>query len=201
LLDSLPMRWERYTGLSGHRKRLELASTRRYLCPSRQCALRHWIEGHHSAVRFRVRTNGIWTILGISTTVPVFGRGIEVPGLSLRVIDFADVWIDSRLRSAENGSVGGFEVCTKRFRSMIVYRCDICHEVRECSQREIEQAEYDVCSECWEALAFKLKGKGRPKRQAVIIQPAPAIPEPTGEPKQPFPGAPPTIYASADRLN
>jgi ribosome-binding protein aMBF1 (putative translation factor) len=84
---------------------------------------------------------------------------------------------------------------------MIVYRCDICHEVRECSQREIEQAEYDVCSECWEALAFKLKGKGRSKRQAVIIPPAPAIPEPTAEPKQPFPGAPPTIYAGADRLN
>jgi hypothetical protein len=85
------MRWKRYTGLSAHRKRLELASTRWYLCPSRQCALRHWVEGHHSAVRFRVRTNGIWTILGISTTVPGFWEGTEVPGLSLRVIDSADV--------------------------------------------------------------------------------------------------------------
>jgi hypothetical protein len=84
---------------------------------------------------------------------------------------------------------------------MIIYRCDICDEVRECSQREIEQTEYDVCAECWEAIALKLKGKGRPKRQAVVVQPAPAIPEPTREPKQPFPGAPPTIYASADRLN
>jgi hypothetical protein len=29
---------------------------------------------------------------------------------------------------------------------MIAYRCDLCGEVRECSQREIEQTEYVVTS-------------------------------------------------------
>ena len=85
---------------------------------------------------------------------------------------------------------------------MIVYKCDICDKVRECSQREIEQTEYDICAECWDAMVEKLKGKGRPKRHTeVVAQPTPGIPEPAREPKQPFPGAPPNIYASADQVH
>jgi|SRR5580698_5675347 hypothetical protein len=80
---------------------------------------------------------------------------------------------------------------------MIVYKCDLCGEVRDCTQREIEHIEYDICAECWDAMVSKLKGKGRPRRHTEIVaHPAPAIPAPTREPKQPFPGAPPTIYSS-----
>jgi hypothetical protein len=85
---------------------------------------------------------------------------------------------------------------------MMVYRCDICDKVRECGQREIEQTEYDICAECWDAMVSTLQGKGRPKRHAEIVtQPAPTIPEPAREPKHPFPGAPPNIYASAEQVH
>jgi hypothetical protein len=86
---------------------------------------------------------------------------------------------------------------------MIVYRCDLCDEVRDCDQREIDHTEYDICSECWNSLLSKLKGKGRSKRnnEIVALSTSPG-PESPREPKQsPFPGAPPTIYASADPVN
>ena len=83
---------------------------------------------------------------------------------------------------------------------MIVYRCDLCNEIRECSPREIEHVEYDICSECWNALESKLKGKGRPKQEVKAVgQPTPLPPEPTREPEHPFPGAPPKIYAHAEQ--
>jgi hypothetical protein len=66
---------------------------------------------------------------------------------------------------------------------MIVYRCDLCDEVRDCSQREIDHTEYDVCSECWNSLLLKLKGKGRSKRNNEIVA-LPASPEPDS-PREP----------------
>ncbi|HET7208200.1 MAG TPA: hypothetical protein VFI95_16615 [Terriglobales bacterium] len=85
---------------------------------------------------------------------------------------------------------------------MIVYRCDLCDEIRECTQREIEHTEYDICAECWEALSAKLKGKGRPKHVDAIAAPANPVAEPTREPKEkPFPGSPPTIYGGAEQVH
>jgi hypothetical protein len=66
---------------------------------------------------------------------------------------------------------------------MIVYRCDLCDEVRDCAQREIDHTEYDVCSECWNSLLLKLKGKGRSKRNNEIVA-LPASPEPDS-PREP----------------
>jgi hypothetical protein len=85
---------------------------------------------------------------------------------------------------------------------MIIYGCDLCGEIRDCRQREIEHTEYDICAECWNALASKLKGKGRsqrhPETAAVAARTAP---EPSPETKQPFPGAPPSVYGSAEHVN
>jgi hypothetical protein len=48
--------------------------------------------------------------------------------------------------------------------------CDLCGEKRECLPRCIEDKEYDVCSECWNALARKLKGKGKDREPSVANQ-------------------------------
>jgi len=81
---------------------------------------------------------------------------------------------------------------------MIVYQCDLCGEVRDCAPRQVEQMEYDICANCWDALMEQLKGKGRARsgRRHVIEPPAlPLIvPEPR-EPEHPFPGKPPDIIA------
>ena len=39
--------------------------------------------------------------------------------------------------------------------------CDLCGEAKDCLQKEIEGKEYDICSECWNPFAQKLRGKGR----------------------------------------
>jgi hypothetical protein len=87
---------------------------------------------------------------------------------------------------------------------MIVYKCDLCSEVRECSQREIEQTEYDICADCWNALADKLKDKGRPKRSeklSVSHSPVVVPQQPVQEPRRPFPGQPPDIVAGPGQVN
>lgn len=86
---------------------------------------------------------------------------------------------------------------------MIVYKCDLCCEIRDCNLKEIDGTEYDICSECWDALMTKLKGKGRPKgrREALIVPPLVTVPEIPSETRQPFPGQPPEIIAGWDRAN
>ncbi len=86
---------------------------------------------------------------------------------------------------------------------MIVYKCDLCGEIRDCSQKEIDRTEYDICSECWDALMAKLKGKGRAKgrRETLSVPPLVTVPEIPSETKQPFPGQPPEIIAGSDRAN
>jgi hypothetical protein len=86
---------------------------------------------------------------------------------------------------------------------MIVYRCDLCDEVRDCAQREIDHTEFDICSECWNSLRSKLKGKGRfTRNNEIVALPTSPRPESPREPKpSPFPGTPPTIYANADPVN
>jgi hypothetical protein len=86
---------------------------------------------------------------------------------------------------------------------MLVYRCDLCNEIRDCSQRLIEDKEYDICSDCWNSLVQQLQGKGRPKRgNEIIALPQPPVPDLPDEPKPSrFPGAPPTVYGSAAPVN
>ena len=50
--------------------------------------------------------------------------------------------------------------------------CDLCGETRECLQKNIEGQVYDICSQCWNSLARKLRGKGRMKEN-----PKPSIAE------------------------
>jgi Zinc finger, ZZ type len=56
---------------------------------------------------------------------------------------------------------------------MVVYKCDLCGQVKECRQKEIDHKEYDICRECWSELQAKLKGKGRVRdtREIVLLPP------------------------------
>lgn len=76
--------------------------------------------------------------------------------------------------------------------------CDLCGEVKECQQKEIEGKEYDICSECWEPLAEKLKGKGREKKEREYVFLPPLPKEPVREEPKP-PGEPPKIWGSVER--
>jgi len=80
--------------------------------------------------------------------------------------------------------------------------CDLCGESKECLQKEIDGKEYDICSDCWNALAEKLKGKGRVRksREIVLLPPPRVVTEREDEPK-PLPGEPPKIWGAADQLN
>jgi hypothetical protein len=49
--------------------------------------------------------------------------------------------------------------------------CDLCGKARDCLQKEIEGKEYDICAECWNPLALKLKGKGRLKNLETVFLP------------------------------
>jgi hypothetical protein len=79
--------------------------------------------------------------------------------------------------------------------------CDLCGQAKECSQREIEGKEYDICHECWKPMAERLAGKGRAKKEReTVILPSPTITKPEPEqPKPPRPGEPPKIWSGADR--
>jgi ribosome-binding protein aMBF1 (putative translation factor) len=71
--------------------------------------------------------------------------------------------------------------------------CDLCGQSKECLQKDIDGREYDICTECWEPLAAKLKGKGRAKkkREPVFLPPLTKEPE-RQEPKPPV--QPPKIW-------
>jgi ribosome-binding protein aMBF1 (putative translation factor) len=76
--------------------------------------------------------------------------------------------------------------------------CDICGEPKQCSHRDIEGKEYDICSDCWEPLAAKLKGKGRvAKKREVVLLPSTPAPEPEPAKHNPPPEGPPKIWARA----
>lgn len=76
--------------------------------------------------------------------------------------------------------------------------CDLCGQAKACSPKQIEGKEYDICSECWNPLAAKLKGKGRVRkklREAVFLPPA--VREDGPKEPEPPPGGPPKIIARA----
>jgi hypothetical protein len=74
--------------------------------------------------------------------------------------------------------------------------CDLCGEPKECRPREIEGKEYDVCADCWNPIAAKLKGKGRMPKEAVFL-PSPPISAPEPQETKPVPGEPPKIWGQA----
>ena len=79
---------------------------------------------------------------------------------------------------------------------MQVSACALCERIRECSPKEIEGTDYDICSECWSELDRKLHGKGRTKCDVVIVS-HPAPPGVRREPdEKPLPGMPPKIWLS-----
>jgi hypothetical protein len=73
--------------------------------------------------------------------------------------------------------------------------CGLCDQIRECIPREIDGQEYDICSECWDALAEKLRGKGRKPKLEVLITSPPDVPRHEPDEK-PFPGVPPKVWLS-----
>jgi ribosome-binding protein aMBF1 (putative translation factor) len=78
--------------------------------------------------------------------------------------------------------------------------CDVCGETKDCSKKVIEGMEYDVCADCWNPLAEKLKGKGRPvkqEREMVLLPPLQREPE---QPLRPKPLEPPKITGDGGRL-
>ena len=79
-------------------------------------------------------------------------------------------------------------------KAMIV--CDLCGETKDCLQKEIEGKEYDICAECWNLLAQKLKGKGRTKQQETVFLPPPWMEKQKEKVPEPLPGEPPKIWGT-----
>lgn len=80
----------------------------------------------------------------------------------------------------------------------IVHRCDLCGEIADCVTKQIGDRDYDLCPRCWQELAGKLKGKGRPvskPRREIVLLPEQPYERKEGEPERPLPGGPPTIKA------
>jgi len=76
--------------------------------------------------------------------------------------------------------------------------CDFCGNAKDCLQKEIDGKEYDVCSECWEPLAQRLKGKGRNVRETIFLSSRPIRERKEEEPHYPHPlrGEPPIIQGA-----
>jgi len=72
--------------------------------------------------------------------------------------------------------------------------CDLCGRATLCLPKEIEGKEYDVCAECWNPLAEKLKGKGRVKQERETVFLPPLRTEPNPPESKPLPGEPPKIW-------
>jgi hypothetical protein len=78
--------------------------------------------------------------------------------------------------------------------------CDLCGEAKDCLQKEIGGREYDICSECWNPFAQKLRGKGRVKsRETVFLPPPRVVKERENEAPEALPGEPPKIWGAVDR--
>jgi len=78
--------------------------------------------------------------------------------------------------------------------------CDLCGQAKDCSPKEIEGKEYDICTDCWKPLAEKLTGKGRPKKKRGHVFLPPLKTEPERPESKPAPGEPPKILCETDTL-
>lgn len=74
--------------------------------------------------------------------------------------------------------------------------CDLCGKEKDCSQKEMDGKEYDICSACWQPLALKLKGKGRVKLRETVFLPQRPLQEQEKEKHPPVPGEPPIIQGT-----
>ena len=74
--------------------------------------------------------------------------------------------------------------------------CDLCGKEKDCSQKEIDGKEYDLCSECWNSLAQKLEGKGRVKPREMVLLPQTPLKKRDEEKPEPLPGEPPVIQGA-----
>ena len=87
--------------------------------------------------------------------------------------------------------------CFSKHVEEVMIVCDLCEETKECFERQIEGKKYDICADCWEPLAMKLKGKGRvSKEREIVLLPGPSPQTEPTEPK-PLPGHPPKIWGGA----
>ena len=78
--------------------------------------------------------------------------------------------------------------------------CDLCGEAKDCLQKEIAGKEYDICSECWNQLAQRLKGKGRVMNRETVFLPSPgAVKGRENDEPKPLPGEPPKIWGGTGR--
>jgi uncharacterized membrane protein YphA (DoxX/SURF4 family) len=68
------------------------------------------------------------------------------------------------------------------------------------SSEGIAGKEYDICLECWNPLAQKLRGRGRVKNRETVFLPAPRInKEREDKEPGPLPGEPPKIWGAVER--
>jgi hypothetical protein len=77
--------------------------------------------------------------------------------------------------------------------------CDLCGKAKDCLQKEIEGKEYDICSECWNPLAQKLRGKGRAINREIVLLPPPRAVEEHEDEEQPR--EPPKIWGAVHFVN
>ena len=61
-------------------------------------------------------------------------------------------------------------------------------------QKEIDGQEYDLCSDCWKPLEQRLRGKGRPKKEIVLLPPPEELKPRKDDDERPVPGGPPKIW-------
>jgi hypothetical protein len=52
---------------------------------------------------------------------------------------------------------------------MVIYKCDLCEQIKECSPKKIDGKYYDICQECWTPLEEKLKGKQASGARSVLL--------------------------------
>jgi hypothetical protein len=72
--------------------------------------------------------------------------------------------------------------------------CVLCGEEGLCRPREIEGKQYDICSDCWNPLAKKLKGKGRAIREPEMTLLPQQLSIPAPQEAKPAPSEPPKIW-------
>jgi hypothetical protein len=75
--------------------------------------------------------------------------------------------------------------------------CDWCGQNQECRQKEIDGKEYDICGDCWNSLAEKLRGKGRVNRGRGEIILLPPVEQKEADKQETLPGRPPKIWGKA----
>jgi hypothetical protein len=94
----------------------------------------------------------------------------------------------------------GSRTVAETFKEGYMIICDLCGEAKDCLQKEIAGKEYDICHQCWNPFAQKLRGKGRVKNRETVFLPAPRIiKEREDEEPTRLLGEPPKIWGAIER--